>query len=104
MDEIVDVCTRRPMRAFRGQPLCSVLDPRAVHPVALRELEEQAGGTLLTSSYLRRRHSLRVLALLSLRSVIDPANAAAHRERLINWISALGADATPRADLVTRVA
>jgi hypothetical protein len=39
-----------------------------------------------------------------LRSVVDPRNAAVHRERLIKWISALGADATPRSDLITRVA
>ncbi|HEU5266381.1 MAG TPA: hypothetical protein VFU35_06755 [Jatrophihabitans sp.] len=104
MDEIVDVCTRRPMRAFRGQPLCNVLDPRQLHPVALRQLEEQAGGTLLTSSYLRRRHSLRVLALLSLRSVLDPGHATAHQAQLITWISALGTDATPRPELVVRVA
>ena len=75
-----------------------------MHPVALRALEQQAGGTLLTSSYLRRRHGLRIMALLSTRSVVDPANAAEHRNQLRAWITDLGADAAPRPQLATRVA
>ncbi|MGH2741261.1 MAG: hypothetical protein ACRDN8_02015 [Thermoleophilaceae bacterium] len=35
LDDIVDACTRRPMRAFRGAPLSAVLDPRQVHPASL---------------------------------------------------------------------
>ena len=95
--DLVDVCTRRPMRAFRGAPLSAVIDPRAVSPDRLRELERQAGGTLLTSSYLRRRHSLPLFALLSTRAVLDPANAEAHRTRLRDWLRDVGADAVPHA-------
>ncbi|WP_222268917.1 hypothetical protein [Modestobacter marinus] len=97
LDEVVDVCTKRPMRAFGGASLARVLDPQRVHPQALRDLEQQAGGSLLTSSYLRRRDSLRILAVLAARSVTDPAHAAEHRARLRAWVSDLGADSSPRA-------
>lgn len=97
LDDVVDVCTRRPMRAFNGKPLAGVLDPRRVHPAALAALEQQAGGSLLTSSYLRRRDALRILAVLATRAVTDAANAAAHRARLQTWVADLGSDASPRA-------
>ena len=97
LGDLIDVCTRRPLRAFRGAPLSALIDPRAVSPDRLRDLERQAGGTLLTSSYLRRRHSLPLFAQLSTRAVLDPANAAAHRTRLRNWLRDVGADAVPQA-------
>lgn len=104
LDEIVDVCTRRPMRAFHGAPLAGVLDPRRVHPAALAALEQQAGGSLLTSSYLRRRDALRILAVLATRAVTDATNAATHRARLQSWVVDLGADAGPRPVAVRQVA
>ena len=88
-------CTRRAFRAFRGAPLAAVLDPRKVSPDALRDLEQRAGGTLLTSSYLRRRHAVAILAILSTRAVLDPGNAAEHRRVLAGWIRDLGAEAAP---------
>jgi hypothetical protein len=97
LDDLVDVCTRQPMRALGGVPLARVLDPQRVHPQALRDLEQQAGGSLLTSSYLRRRDSLRILAVLAARTVTDPAHAAEHRARLRAWVSDLGADSSPHA-------
>jgi hypothetical protein len=96
LDELVDACTRRPMASLRGAPLSALLDPRQVGPAALAELERQAGPSLLTSSYLRRRHSLRILALLSTRAVLDPAHAEAHGRRLRAWVADLGADSTSR--------
>jgi len=93
MDEIVDVCTRQPMAAFGGVALAALLDPRRVSPAALAALARQAGPSLLTSSYLRRREPLRVLAVLATRSVLDPARAGEHRARLLAWVTDLGADA-----------
>lgn len=93
MPDIVQLCTRTPMRAFRGAALCDVLDPRRVSPPALASLEQQAGGSLLTSSYLRRRQPLTLLTLLTTRAVLDPAGAAGHRDRLRSWICDVGADA-----------
>jgi len=102
--DLVEVCTRRPMRALRGAPLSAVVDPRAAAPDRLRDLQRQAGGTLLTSSYLRRRHSLQLFALLSTRAVLDPANAEAHRGRLRAWLRDVGADAVAVAPTDTRAA
>jgi hypothetical protein len=93
LGDLVEVCTRRPMRAFRGRSLASVIDPRRVSPDSLQALQRQAGGTLLTSSYLRRRHSLPLFALLSTRAVLDPGDAEAHRTRLRAWLRDVGADA-----------
>jgi hypothetical protein len=97
LDDIVDVCTRRPMRAFRGAPLAAVVDPRRVHPRELAALEQQAGPSLLTSSYLRRHDALRILAVLATRTLTDDARAAEHRARLQAWVTDLGADAAARA-------
>jgi hypothetical protein len=90
--DIVEVCTRQPMTAFGGVPLSALLDPRRVSPTALEALARQAGPSLLTSSYLRRREPLRILALLATQAVLDPGRAAEHRARLMAWVSALGAD------------
>jgi hypothetical protein len=102
--DLVEACTRRPMRAFRGAPLAAVIDPRTVAPSRLLELQRQAGGTLLTSSYLRRRHSLQLFALLSTRAVVDPASADAHRAQLRAWLRDVGADAAGAAPIDTRAA
>lgn len=91
LDDIVDVCTRQPMAAFRGAPLSAVLDPRRVSPAALAALARQAGPSLLSSAYLRRRDPLRILALLATRAVVDPARAAEHRQRLLAWVAEVGA-------------
>ncbi len=104
MGELVDVCTRRPSRAFRGAPLSRVLDPRAVSPQALRDLERRAGDTLLTSEYLRRRHAVAILSVLSTRAVLDPGRAAEHRRALAAWLRTLGADAAPLQLVPPRVA
>jgi hypothetical protein len=97
LGEIVDVCTRAPMAAFGGAPLSAVLDPRRVSPAALAALANQAGPSLLTSSYLRRREPLRILAYLATREVADPARAAAHRARLLAWVAGVDA-AVPASD------
>ena len=64
---------RRPFRAFGGRALCSLADPRRVSPSRLAELDEQAGDTLLTSAFLARNDSLRILALLTADQPLDPA-------------------------------
>ncbi|WP_372665986.1 hypothetical protein [Amycolatopsis kentuckyensis] len=97
LGDIVDVCTRRPMAAFGGEPLSAVLDPCRVSPAALESLARQAGPSLLTSAYLRRREPLRILALLSTRAVLAPEAAADHQAALLAWVTAVGADAAPLA-------
>jgi hypothetical protein len=95
LPDVVDVCTRQPMAAFGGAPLSALLDPRRVSPAALHSLARQAGPSLLTSAYLRRREPLRILAHLCTRAVLEPAAAAEHQARLLAWVTDLGADATP---------
>jgi hypothetical protein len=104
MPDIVDVCTRTPMVSFGGVPLAGVLDPRHVAPTQLFSLAQQAGASLLTSSYLRRREPLRILAYLATRAVLDPARAEEHQTRLNTWVSDLGADAAPGARIPGRAA
>ena len=43
--------------------LSRLLDPHRVAPGTLRRLEQIAGPSLLTSTYLRRREPLRILSL-----------------------------------------
>lgn len=94
LDDIVDLCTRRPMRSFRGQAFADLLDPHRVSPAGLQRLENQAGATLLTSAYLRRREPTRILALLATRVASDPGRAEASRQELVHWVRALGRDVT----------
>jgi hypothetical protein len=89
LDDIVHVCTRQPMAAFRGQPLHVLVDPRRVSPTALDTLARQAGPSLLTSQYLARREPLAILAWLSTRPLLDPTNATAHRHALESWLADL---------------
>ncbi|MGW5723568.1 hypothetical protein ACWEVP_45885 [Amycolatopsis sp. NPDC003865] len=97
LGDVVDVCTRLPMAAFGGEPLSALLDPRRVSPAALDALARQAGPSLLTSAYLRRREPLRILALLSTRAVLAPEAAADHQAALLSWVTSVGADAAPAA-------
>src|SRR4029453_17821608 len=61
---IADACARRPSRAFAGRALSALADPGRVSPAALSKLGRTAGNSLLTSTYLARTESLRILALL----------------------------------------
>lgn len=95
MGELVDAATRRPMATLGGRALAGLLDPARVSPAALDALHRRAGASLLTSSYLRRREPLRILALLATRGVVDPVNVATHRADLRAWVAALGDDTAP---------
>lgn len=105
LDRIVDLCTRHPMSSFGGRAFAQLVDPRRVSPQSLRALEQQAGGTLLTSTYLRRREPVRILALLATRVASDPDRGETARRDLVEWVRAIGRDVsntpttpqTPRA-------
>ena len=96
LDDIVQVCTRRPMAAFGGQPLHAVADPSRVSPAALDALVRRAGPSLLTSQYLARREPLAILAWLSTRPMLQPTNATAHRQALRDWLARLSPEPTVR--------
>lgn len=96
MNDIVDVCTRQPMAAFRGRPFAALADPNRVSPTALEDLARRAGGSLLTSQYLARREPLAILAWLTTRPTYDPAQAAAHRQALQGWLASLSPERVPK--------
>lgn len=97
MPSIVDLCTRRPMTAFKGKPLSAVADPRRMSPVSIDGLVRRAGPSLLTSPFLARRESLPILSWLSTRSVVEPSKASEHRERLRKWLAWFGAETVASA-------
>lgn len=95
LPEIVDVCTRRPMAAFGGRPICALADPRRASPGALADLAHRAGPSLFTSAYLARREPLRIVAWLATRAQADTARAAAHHRGLQTWLARLGGEPAP---------
>ena len=92
LGDVVDICTRRSMLAFRGRPFAAIADPRRLAPDSLRAFAHTAGRSLETSAYLRRRDPLRVFAVLATRTLHDPARAADHRAVLRRWVTDLGSD------------
>jgi hypothetical protein len=90
MNDIVDTCTRAPMRAFGGRPLTAIANPQRASPQALAQLANRAGASLTTSSYLARREAIRILAWLSTRAQDDPASATQHRHNLEGWLARVG--------------
>jgi hypothetical protein len=90
MPAIVSVCTRTPMRAFGGRPLTALVSPRRVSPAALSAFATRAGASLLTSSYLERRESIRILTCLTTRVAGDARTATANRQDLEAWLTRVG--------------
>ena len=97
LGDLVDLCTRQPMEAFRGASLSRLLDPHRVAPATLSQLERTAGPSLLTSTYLRRREPLRILSLLATRAITDPGRAAQYRAELAAWVRSFSSDTPARA-------
>ncbi len=90
LDTIIEIASMTPMRSFRGMSFGDLVDPRRTSPTSLGALEQEAGGTLLTSTYLQRRDPVRILALLATRGVLDPPRAVEHRNALVDWVRLLG--------------
>jgi hypothetical protein len=90
MSDIVELCTRAPMTAFGGRPLTTIANPQRASPRALAQLASHAGASLLTSSYLERRESIRILAWLATRASSDPTKATEHRHNLEGWLARVG--------------
>ena len=92
LGRLVEACTRRPMRAFRGRSLADVCDPRHVAPDELASLAARAGDSLYTSTYLQRHESLRILAYNTLQAALAPDHAPALASELDTWLERLGAE------------
>lgn len=97
LPSIADACTRRTYRAFGGRPLSALADPNRVSPAALQELSRSTAGSLLTSTFLARNDSLRILALLTSDQPLDPSAATARTARLHDWLARLAPLPLPMA-------
>jgi hypothetical protein len=87
----------RAMRAFGGRALSELVDPQAVKPDRLDELEREAGAALYTSPYWLQREPLRLLALGSLRAATAPERSVELAALQEDWMIRLGKGAAPRA-------
>jgi hypothetical protein len=97
LSQIADVCTRRPYKSFGGRPISALADPSRVSPVSLAEFSRASGDSLVTSSFLARHDSLRVLAVLTSEQPLAPAAATARTARLHDWLARLAPMPLPRA-------
>ncbi len=95
LPDLADVCTRGPMRAFRGRALADLVDPRRVDPAELDRLAVRAGPALHTSAYLGRLETNRILAwtVLRDRAAGRPPDhrAGTSTTDVADWIAGLGA-------------
>jgi hypothetical protein len=87
----------RPMRAFGGRALSELVDPAAVKPDRLDELEREAGAALYTSAHWLSREPLRLLALGSLRAATAPERSSEVAALQEQWMIRLGMGAAARA-------
>lgn len=85
---VVDACTRLPMKAFHGNALSALADPRRVSPAELDRLAERAGASLYTSSYLQRLEPMRILALTALRGLTSSELPS----EMETWLRRMGGD------------
>ncbi|GAB2603576.1 hypothetical protein [Kribbella endophytica] len=93
---IAEACTDRSYRSFGGRPLSSVADPGRVSPSALQELRRTSADSLLTSTFLARNESLRILALLTSDQPLDPSAATERTARLHDWLARLAPLPSPK--------
>lgn len=90
MPQIVDVCTRMRFEAFGDRSFAQLIDPRRASPTALSDFERASGATLLTSSYLRRRSPITVLAVLTSRIADASTDGRSARAELVSWVRSIG--------------
>lgn len=90
LPKIVDVCMRRPMRAFGGRSLAALVDPAAVRPDALKRIALEGGAALYTSPHWLHREAVRLLALSGFRAATEPQRAAEVARDFERWMLDLG--------------
>jgi hypothetical protein len=90
LPRIVDICLLRPMTAFGGQALASVVDPSRVRPDVLEGLVRGIGPSLFSSPHWIWTECLRLLALSGYRSATEPARATELAQEFETWMLRLG--------------
>jgi hypothetical protein len=87
---IVELTLQKPMRAFGGRSLSSLIDPERVKPESLLAMEHQFGNALYTSTHWVWSESLRILALTGWRLAVQPERSAHILKQQETWMSTLG--------------
>lgn len=90
LPQIVEITLRKPMRAFGGRPLVTLINPERVKPETLLALEQQLGTALYTSMHWIWTESLRLLALTGLRMAIQPERKLDTLKQQEEWMIRLG--------------
>ncbi|MBT2234276.1 hypothetical protein [Nonomuraea sp. NEAU-A123] len=87
---IVEILLLRPMRAFQGRPITSLVDPLRVRPDELARLQRDAGTALFTSPHWLWEEALRLLALSGYRAATEPEHATEVAQQYEDWMTRLG--------------
>jgi hypothetical protein len=90
LPRIVNIILRRPMKAFLGRSLSSLINPERVKPSTLEALDRQLGAALYTSTHWVWTESLRLLALSGLRLATQPLRSAEFLKQQESWMFRLG--------------
>jgi hypothetical protein len=90
LPRIVELTLRKPMRAFAGRSLSSLINPERVKPETLEAMERQLGAALYTSTHWVWTESLRILALTGLQLATQPERAAGILKQQEEWVLRLG--------------
>jgi hypothetical protein len=90
LPHIVEITLRKPMRAFGGRPLVTLINPDRVKPETLLALEQQLGPSLYTSMHWVWTEALRLLALSGLRMATVPEIGTDTFKQQEEWMLRLG--------------
>ena len=87
---VAELSLLRPMRAFRGNSLVAMIDPKRVSPNALAQLEAQGGAALYTSHHWVWTEPIRLLALTGYRAATQSDRALEVLQQQKDWMLRLG--------------
>lgn len=75
LSNIVNITLQKPMNAFGGHTLSSLIIPNSVSPVSLNQIDKERGASYYHSPYLLRHDPLRLLALTGLKTATKPQDS-----------------------------
>lgn len=87
---VAELSLMKPMQAFRGTPLVTLINPRRVSPDALAQLEAQGGAALYISHHWVWTEPIRLLALTGYRAATEPDRALEVLQQQKDWMLRLG--------------
>lgn len=90
LPQIAEITLLKPLRAFGGRSLASLINPERVKPETLQELEKQLGRALYTSMHWIWTEALRLLALTGYRAAIMTDEETGIFKQQEEWMLRLG--------------